>query len=199
MFADGEHTAEAADDGTAGQAVDQDVAPDIFQRHQSRAHQQLPQAAQRAGRLHDIRVPADGNARCEQTGEQAHGQTLNDERQGDKGVGGAHIFHDLNFPAAGKDAEADGAAHRDDADDHQHQHDAAAHLRDGLLHLHERVGHLNGSRHAVHAGDLLERLAHGAHLAQVAQRDAVVGLERIVRLKLIQQDGVIRHIPPGTG
>ena len=51
MFADGEHTAEAADDGTAGQAVDQDVAPDIFQRHQSRAHQQLPQAAQRAGRL----------------------------------------------------------------------------------------------------------------------------------------------------
>ncbi len=124
---------------------------------------------------------------------------LDDERQGDEGVGSADILHDLDFTAAGKDAQPDGGTHRDDADSHQHQHDAAAHLRDGLLDLHKGLGHLDGSRDAVDAGDLLERLAHGAHLAQVAQRDAVVGLERIVRLKLIQQDGVIRHIPPGTG
>ena len=54
--------------------------------------------------------------------DRAHGQALHKERQGDHVVGSTHILHDLDLAAAGKNAQADGAAHRDDADDHQHQH-----------------------------------------------------------------------------
>ena len=110
-------------------------------------------------------------------------------------VGRAHILHDLDLTAAGKNAQADGTAHRDDADRHQHQDHDLAHLGHGPLDLHKGLGHLNGGGNTVHTRDALEVLAHGLHLAQVCQRDTVVGLEGVIILKFVQQNGVIRHVP----
>ena len=44
----------AAHQSAAREAVGQDGGPDIFQRHQSRTHEHLPQAAQRGRQLNDV-------------------------------------------------------------------------------------------------------------------------------------------------
>ena len=146
MLADGEHAAQRTHQRTTGQTVRQDGGPDGIHRHHGGAHEQLPQPAQRAGGLHDVGIAEDTGYRGDGTRDQAHGQALHKKGQGDKVVGRAHILHDLDLTAAGKNAQADGAAHRDDADRHQHQDHDLAHLGHGPLDLHKGLGHLNGGR-----------------------------------------------------
>ena len=196
MLADGEHAAQAAHQSAARQAVDHDGGPDVGHRHQGMAHDHLPQASQGAGSTDGIGVGGKAHARRQGTGDQAHGQALDHKGQGDQRIGGTHILHDLDLTPTGKHTQADGAAHGDDADDHQHQYNEPPALGDRLLHFHEHVGHLHRSSHAVHARDGLHLFAHGSHLAQVRNGDPVVCLKGVVGLKFVPQGGIVLHIAP---
>ena len=194
MFADRERTAHAAYDGTAEQACYHDGRQHVCHRHQCAAHEHLPDAAQATSGVDHIGVTAKADRCGQDTGDQTHSQALHKERQGDHAVGSTHILHDLDLAAAGKNAQTDGAAHRDDADHHQHQHDHAAALGDGFLDLHKDIGHLHRGSNADNARDGLHLHAHALHLGQVAQGDPVVGLKGVVGLKFIPQGGIILHI-----